>query len=128
MLGLVPLERILHPSTTVEKFLFLVENMFTNGNPTTAIVSFVALGTLLVLRFLKGIFKKYWFIYRIPEVLVVVVVSTSEFDRVMPSSFINSLYYSFICRIPMGRKRCRHPRKCKGRYLWQFPPIPYPTV
>ncbi|KAE9403295.1 hypothetical protein BT96DRAFT_493832 [Gymnopus androsaceus JB14] len=76
MLGLVPLERILHPSTTVEKFLFLVENMFTNGNPTTAIVSFVALGTLLVLRFLKGIFKKYWFIYRIPEVLVVVVVST----------------------------------------------------
>ncbi|KAJ3810813.1 sulfate anion transporter [Lentinula aff. lateritia] len=76
MLGLVPLERLLHPATTIEKLLFLVENMFTHGNSTTAIISFVALGTLVLLRFIKGCFKKYWFIYRIPEVLVVVVVST----------------------------------------------------
>lgn len=78
MLGLVALERMVHPSTTLEKLLFLIENV-KNSNPTTTIVSFGALGTLVVLRFIKGIFKNYWFIYRIPEVLLVVVVSTSQF-------------------------------------------------
>ncbi|KAJ3980743.1 sulfate anion transporter [Lentinula detonsa] len=76
MLGLVPMERVLNPATTVEKLLFLIENMFTHSNPNTAIISSVALGTLILLRILKRCFKKYWFIYRIPEVLVVVVVST----------------------------------------------------
>ncbi|KAF9075580.1 sulfate anion transporter [Rhodocollybia butyracea] len=76
MLGLVPLEHIVHPSTTVEKLLFLIENAFTKSNPTTTIISFVALGTLVAVRMFKGMFKQYWFIYRLPEVLLVVVVST----------------------------------------------------
>jgi hypothetical protein len=76
MFGLVPLERTVHPSTTMEKLLFLIENMFTHYNPVTTVISFTALAALILLRSLKNMFKRYWFIYRIPEVLVVVILST----------------------------------------------------
>lgn len=77
MLGLTTLAHTLHPETTLDKLLFLVEN-FPHANPVTTVVSFSALGILVFLRTVKGHFTKYWWIYRIPEVLVVVVVSTSK--------------------------------------------------
>ncbi|THU89763.1 sulfate anion transporter [Dendrothele bispora CBS 962.96] len=76
MFGLVPLERIVHPSTTLEKLLFLIENMFTHYNLATTVISISALAVLIFMRLFKNMFKKYWFIYRIPEVLVVVILST----------------------------------------------------
>ncbi|KAG6866429.1 hypothetical protein C0991_004714 [Blastosporella zonata] len=78
MLGLAALQKIAKPETTVEKLLFLMENAFTNSNARAATISFSVLAVLLVLRNLKNLFKKYWFIYRLPEVLIVVVVSTCK--------------------------------------------------
>ncbi|KAL1744823.1 sulfate transporter family-domain-containing protein [Schizophyllum fasciatum] len=75
MLGLVPLEHTMHPSSTIEKFVFLVRNV-DRLHYLTAIISFSTLLALVALRNLKGRFRKYWFIYRIPEVLLVVVFST----------------------------------------------------
>lgn len=76
MLGLVPLEHVLHPETTVDKILFLLENGFENFNPITTFISFSALAALILLRIFKSRLTKYWFIHRLPEVLVVVAVST----------------------------------------------------
>ncbi|KAF5357340.1 hypothetical protein D9758_005947 [Tetrapyrgos nigripes] len=80
MFGLVPLERVVHPATTLEKLLFLIENMFTHRNPFTTLISFASLATLIFMRLFKNMFKRYWFIYRIPEVLVVVILSTEYFE------------------------------------------------
>ena len=82
MFGLTPLEHILQPKSTLEKFFFLVEYAFSNAHELTTLISFSALGVLVALRTAKQAFKNYWFIYRLPEVLIVVVVSTSTF-RVM---------------------------------------------
>ncbi|KAG6910445.1 hypothetical protein DXG01_010800 [Tephrocybe rancida] len=76
MLGLIALQKIVKPETTSEKLIFLVENAFTHSNARTTTISFSALAVLLILRNFKNLFKKYWFIYRLPEVLIVVVVST----------------------------------------------------
>lgn len=78
MFGLTALQHTLNPHSTLEKMIFLVDNVFTHTHRTTAIISFGALLTLILMRSFKNAFKKYWFIYRIPEVLVVVVVSTSK--------------------------------------------------
>jgi hypothetical protein len=75
MLGLVPLEHQLHPHSTLEKLGFLIMNI-PNAHKPTAIVSFGAFGSLVVLRFIKNMFKGSW-VYRLPEVLIVVVISTS---------------------------------------------------
>ena len=37
-----------------------------------------ALAVLVALRYLKGKCRRYWFIYRIPEVLIVVIASTGR--------------------------------------------------
>jgi Sulfate transporter family. len=71
------LEGPVHPKTTLDKMVFLVENVFTHAHRPTTIVSFTALIALIFLRAFKIVFKKHWWIYRIPEVLVVVAVSTS---------------------------------------------------
>ncbi|KAG5646214.1 hypothetical protein DXG03_004040 [Asterophora parasitica] len=76
MFGLVALQRVLQPETTLDKALFVIQNAFSNSNATTTVISFTALVALLVLRNLKSLFKRFWFIYRLPEVLIVVVVST----------------------------------------------------
>ncbi|KIK61134.1 hypothetical protein GYMLUDRAFT_199896 [Collybiopsis luxurians FD-317 M1] len=79
MLGLVPLERLVHPATTVQKLLFLVEYL-PDANFHTTIISFAALAALVILRSIKRlpVFRKmgWWWIYRMPEVFLVVVVST----------------------------------------------------
>jgi hypothetical protein len=77
MFGLSALEHTIHPETTLDKMVFLVENVFTHAHRPTTFVSFTALFALVFLRTFKVMFKKYWWIYRLPEVLVVVVVSTS---------------------------------------------------
>ncbi|KAF8910825.1 sulfate anion transporter [Mucidula mucida] len=75
MLGLTALEHLVHPETTWAKFMFIVENL-PNMNKNTAAISFGALFVLIFLRTAKRRFVKYWWIYRVPEVLVVVVLST----------------------------------------------------
>ncbi|KAF8161461.1 sulfate anion transporter [Crassisporium funariophilum] len=82
MLGLTKLMRAVDPHTTFDKFFFLIENAFTHANRLTTIISFSALFALVALRYVKNKFKGTWWIYRLPEVLIVVVLSTilsSEF-------------------------------------------------
>jgi len=74
MLGLVHLEKALRPKTTLDKLFFLIEHSPNLHGPTTA-VAFGAFGALVALRFIKGSFKSGW-IRGIPEVLIVVIVST----------------------------------------------------
>ncbi|KAI0067589.1 hypothetical protein BV25DRAFT_1818966 [Artomyces pyxidatus] len=81
MLGLTALEHSLNPRTTLDKLLFLLEHGFTNFHRPTALVSAGALGVLVFLRTFKGFFKKYPWIYRIPEVLFVVIASTILSDE-----------------------------------------------
>ncbi|KAI0657719.1 sulfate anion transporter [Cubamyces menziesii] len=83
MLGLTNLEHVLQPKSTLDKLFFLVENVFTHAHRLTALISFGALAVLVGMRTLKRAGKRYWFIYRLPEVFIVVVVSTllsDEFD------------------------------------------------
>ena len=77
MLGLVPLQHALNPHSTLEKLVFLIDNAIPHSHHLTAVVSFSALAVLVCLRKFKQLFPKYWFIYRLPEVFLVVVVSTS---------------------------------------------------
>ena len=74
MLGLVALEKIHQPETTMAKLFFLIEHL-PNLHGPTAIVSFGSLGSLVAVRFFKGFFKSGW-VRGIPEVLIVVIVST----------------------------------------------------
>ena len=76
MFGLTQLEHVLQPKSTLEKLLFLIENAFTRAHELTTLISFGALAVLVLVRSFKQAFKKYWFIYRLPEVFIVVVVST----------------------------------------------------
>ena len=79
MLGLTALEHKLNPQTTLEKILFLVENGFTRSHRPTAFISATALVTLVMLRMLKVSLRQYKWVTRVPEVLIVVIVSTSSF-------------------------------------------------
>ncbi|KAF7979013.1 hypothetical protein HWV62_43981 [Athelia sp. TMB] len=81
MLGLVALEHVLEPHTTGEKFIFLVEKMWTHSHRATTIVSFGALFALIFLRIVKRYSKRWTLIYRLPEVLVVVIISTFLSDE-----------------------------------------------
>lgn len=88
MLGLVGLQHQYNPHSTLEKIVFLIDNAFIHTHRLTAVVSFSALAILVILRKLKVICKRWWFIYRLPEVFLVVVISTSESTLV----FILSVY------------------------------------
>jgi hypothetical protein len=79
MLGLVALEHELNPQTTLEKIFFLVENGFTKAHRPSAFVSTIALTALVMLRMLKASLRRYKWVTRVPEVLIVVIVSTSTF-------------------------------------------------
>lgn len=78
MTGLVGLQHELNPQSTIEKTLFLIDNVLQHMHKTTTFISFTALLILVVLRNVKTAFKKYVWIYRLPEVLIVVVMSTGE--------------------------------------------------
>jgi hypothetical protein len=79
MLGLTALEHKLKPETTLEKIYFLIEHGFTQSHQLTALVSACALVSLVVLRMLKASLRRYKWISYIPEVLIVVIISTSAF-------------------------------------------------
>ncbi|KAJ7099381.1 sulfate anion transporter [Mycena belliarum] len=81
MFGLSALMHKVHPESTLDKMLFLLEHVIPNANLTTTAVSFSALAVLVGLRIVKGMFQKYWWIYRLPEVLVVVILSTFLCDE-----------------------------------------------
>jgi hypothetical protein len=87
MLGLTALEHKLNPQSTLEKILFLVENGFTRSHGLTAFVSALALVALVMLRMLKASLRRYKWVARVPEVLIVVIVSTSTFHG--PGQFLN---------------------------------------
>ncbi len=86
MFGLTALQHQLNPQTTLEKFVFLVDNVVTHMHKITALISFTALLVLVVLRNIKTALKKYVWIYRLPEVLLVVVISTREYNAVSLAS------------------------------------------
>jgi hypothetical protein len=79
MLGLVPLEQIHRPKTTVDKVFFLIKHGSELHRPT-AMIAFGVLGALLALKLIKGSFKSGW-IKGIPEVLVIVIASTCTFGE-----------------------------------------------
>ncbi|KAH7909601.1 sulfate transporter family-domain-containing protein, partial [Hygrophoropsis aurantiaca] len=81
MFGLTALEHQLNPETTFDKILFIVENVWESNHQLTVIISFSVLLILIFLRTVKGFFKKYSFIYRLPEVLIVVVAATFISDK-----------------------------------------------
>ncbi|KAH9011034.1 sulfate anion transporter [Lactarius hengduanensis] len=81
MLGLVALEHELKPQTTLEKIFFLVEHGFTQSHRPTAFISACALVSLVMLRMLKATLRQYKWVTRIPEVLIVVIISTILSDE-----------------------------------------------
>lgn len=85
MLGLTALEHELHPLTTLDKLLFLLENAYAHTHALTALISFGALGVLGVLRAAKVGAGKLgsggrWVVgvRAVPEVLVVVLGATGK--------------------------------------------------
>ncbi|KAG6382042.1 sulfate transporter family-domain-containing protein [Boletus reticuloceps] len=81
MFGLTALEDQVRPATTLDKILFLVEYVWTHSHKLTTLISFGVLFILIFLRFFKESFKRTWWIYRLPEVLLVVVASTWVSDE-----------------------------------------------
>jgi hypothetical protein len=79
MLGLTALEHTVKPETTLEKIFFLVEYGFTRSHRPTFFVSACALVALVMLRLLKASLRQFKWVARVPEVLIVVIVSTSTF-------------------------------------------------
>lgn len=78
MFGLVKLEEQIGPHTSLDKILFLVEYVWTDSHKLTTLVSFGVLFVLIFLRLFKQSFKRTWWIYRLPEVLLVVVAFTCK--------------------------------------------------
>lgn len=76
MFGLVALENQMNPETTLDKIVFLLEFSWSDYHKPTMLVSFGALLVLIFMRTFKGYFRRTWWIERLPEVLLVVVLST----------------------------------------------------
>jgi hypothetical protein len=79
MLGLTALEHTVNPHTTLEKIFFLVEHGFTRSHRPTFFISSCALVALVMLRLLKASLRRFKWVARVPEVLIVVIVSTCTF-------------------------------------------------
>lgn len=84
MFGLVELEHAISPplETTFEKFSFLLENLERIHAPT-ATVAFSTFAILVFMRFLKSGLRqrlgpRWTWIQSIPEIFLVVVISTGE--------------------------------------------------
>ncbi|KAG1851473.1 sulfate transporter family-domain-containing protein [Suillus subalutaceus] len=76
MFGLVALENQMNPESTLDKIVFLLEYSWSDYHKPTMLVSFGALLVLIFMRIFKGYFRRTWWIERLPEVLLVVVLST----------------------------------------------------
>ena len=79
MFGLTKLHHLADPQTTLDKLLFLICNAIPHLDRLTTIISFSALFALIAMRSFKDRYKGTWWIYNLPEVFIVVVVSTSLF-------------------------------------------------
>jgi MFS superfamily sulfate permease-like transporter len=76
MFGLVRLEEIINPHTTVDKIEFLVQNLGNMHLPTTA-VAFSTLALLVLVRkFKRRAATRFKWASLIPEVLIAVCLST----------------------------------------------------
>lgn len=76
MFGLVPLEDIQQPVTTLEKFIFLFRNLNSTHRPT-ALVSFITLVLLIFVRTVKRrLVTTLKWMYILPEVFLAIVLST----------------------------------------------------
>lgn len=105
MLGLVALERLHHPETTIDKIIWLMEYAITNTHEKTATIAFTALAILIFIRLTKGELRaryKWNWVYFIPEVLIVVVVSTGMSFRRMRRD-IYEASSTFCCHELAGR-------------------------
>ena len=80
MFGLTKLHHVADPETTLDKLLFLITNAIPNSDRLTTIISFSALFALIAMRSFKDRYKSTWWIYSMPEVFLVVVVSTCLFS------------------------------------------------
>ncbi|KAI6007619.1 sulfate transporter family-domain-containing protein [Pisolithus orientalis] len=76
MFGLTALENTLQPESTLDKIIFLMEYIWSDAHKLTTIVSFGMLAALIFFRAFKNYFKNTWWIYRLPEVLIAVVLAT----------------------------------------------------
>lgn len=94
MFGLTTLQHIVNPQNSIEKAWFLVEYAPLHMHKVTALISFTSLGVLVVLRIVKTALKRYTWIYRLPEVLVVVVVSTRKSSVTMLLRCLSSYFHS----------------------------------
>ena len=80
MFGLTQLQHLVDPETALQKLQLLAGNVFTHAHKPTTIISFGALFSLVLFREFKGLFKRKWWIYNLPEILIVVVASTGKLD------------------------------------------------
>lgn len=124
MLGLSGLQ-LAHPETTLDKIAFLFHYAFTNFHPHTTVISFTALFALVLIRNFKNQFKKYWWIYRMPEVLLVVAISTGAHNPRVLSCISCSWTYSFspVGQAPLGRRGRRYLGVCAYQHRIFFRPI-----
>ncbi|KAJ2918011.1 hypothetical protein MD484_g2366, partial [Candolleomyces efflorescens] len=74
--GLTKLMRAADPENTLQKLHFIVTHVWEHSNALTTTISALSLSSLVFLRWFKGHFQKTWWIYRLPEVLIVVGLST----------------------------------------------------
>ncbi|KAF9816803.1 hypothetical protein IEO21_03883 [Rhodonia placenta] len=81
MFGLTALRGQYQLHTTLDKILFIAENVWHHGHRLTMLIGFGSLAILLLIRSFKGFFKRYILIYRLPEVLLVAAVSTILCDK-----------------------------------------------
>ncbi len=109
MFGLVKLMHEVDPETTLEKIAFLLEYTWSHYNRLTTLVSFGALFSLIAIRAIRNQFKRYWFIYRIPEVLVVVIISTSKLFQ-WSAQHIQTYFPSFERPLWVGQGGSGYPR------------------
>ena len=144
MFGLSALEHVVQPKSTLEKLWFLLEHAFTRAHELTTLISFGALGVLVGFRAFKQAFKRYWFIYRLPEVFIVVVASTSASVLSVLARFRSTrcgvyelmltdvvvlnwvrVVCSVVGRVGMGQGRSRDPRVRAHQHRHRLPhPVP----
>lgn len=101
--------RAADPETTLQKLSFIVANVWDHANRLTTTISLFALSMLVILRWFKGQFQKTWWIYRLPEVLIVVGLSTCK--CIFPSAglWADADCTSPVWPISMGQRRSGHP-------------------
>jgi hypothetical protein len=110
MFGLTALESQLQPESSLDKMFFLVEYVWTHSHRLTTTISFAVLLLLILLRTFKNCFKNTWWIYRLPEVLIVVVLSTCKSCPTAASPRDLKALSRGIRRAAVESERCRDPR------------------